>query len=126
MSLSPARVLETRSGLSTVDGAFNAVGPVGPGQTLNVTVVGRAGLPLTGVDAVVLNVTVAEPSTSGFVTVFPAGSPRPTASNLNFVAGQAVPNLVIAKVGANGQVSLFNSSGSTQLIIDIVGWLPGT
>ena len=48
----------------------------------------------------------------------------PLASNLNFVANQTVPNLVIAKLGANGQVSLFNSSGSTDIVADIVGWFP--
>ena len=124
VSLTPARLLDTRGGRSTVDGQFNGIGAVGAGATLNVTVVGRAGVPTSGVDAVVLNVTVTEPTASGYVTVFPAGEQPPTASNLNFVPAQTVPNLVIAKVGANGQISLYNSAGSTHLIVDIVGWLP--
>ncbi len=124
VSLEPARLLETRQGLSTVDGSFNAMGALGGGQSLNLTVVGRAGVPASGVGAVVVNVTVADPTASGFVTVFPSGSALPTASNLNFVAGQVTPNLVVAKVGALGQITLFNSAGSTQLIVDVVGWFP--
>src|SRR5258707_4837659 len=47
--------------------------------------------------AAVLNVTVVDAAAPGFVTVFPCGAPQPLASNLNFVAGQTVPNAVIAK-----------------------------
>jgi hypothetical protein len=120
--LSPTRLLDTRQGRSTADGLFNGVGAVGQAQTLNLTVDGRAGLPASGVDSVVLNVTVADATSSGYVTVYPAGTAIPTASNLNFVPGTTVPNLVIAKVGADGQVSLFNSAGTTNLVVDIVGW----
>jgi len=58
------------------------------------------------------------------VTGVSNGAARPTASNLNFVAGQSTPNLTIAKVGAGGMVSLFNSARSTHLIADVVGWIP--
>ncbi len=44
------------------------------------------------------------------------------ASNLNFVAGQTVPNLVMVKVGPGGIVNLFNSSGATDVIADVAGW----
>ena len=81
-------------------------------------------LPVSGVGAVALNVTVTEPSAWGFLTVFPTGASRPAASNLNFVAGQTVPNMVIAKVGADGQVSFFNQFGSTHVIVDVTGWFP--
>jgi len=72
---------------------------------------------------VVLNVTVTAPTSFGYVTVFGDGTTRPTASNLNFVAGQTVPNLVVAPVGVNGKVDLFNGSGGTiQLIADVAGY----
>ena len=38
----------------------------------------------------------------GFITVFPCGQPIPTASNLNFVAGDTVHHAVVEKVGAGG------------------------
>jgi hypothetical protein len=58
------------------------------------------------------------------VTVWPKGESLPDASNLNMQAGQTVPNLVVAKIGAGGQVSLRNAFGSTDLIADVLGWFP--
>jgi len=122
--LSPARLVDTRAGATTVDGAFAGGGTLGSATSVNVTVTGRGGVPATGVGAVVLNVTATGPTASSFLSVWPAGEARPNASNLNVVAGQTVPNLVIAKVGANGQVSVYNHSGSTHLVVDVAGWFP--
>ncbi|MEO5899704.1 MAG: hypothetical protein ABIR68_06180, partial [Ilumatobacteraceae bacterium] len=124
--LTPARLLETRTGpgLGTVDVAFSGIGPVGSGVVLDLTVLGRGGVPSSGVGAVALNVTATEPTAPGFLTVFPKGGARPNASSVNFVAGQTVANMVIAKVGDGGQVSLFNYSGSTQVVVDVLGWFP--
>ncbi len=45
------------------------------------------------------------------------------ASNLNFLPGQTVPNLVVAPVGIDGSVDFFNGSpGSVQLIADVAGY----
>ena len=44
------------------------------------------------------------------------------ASSHNFVPGLTVANLVLAKVGAGGQVSIFNSGGSTHVVADVVGY----
>lgn len=120
----PQRLLDTRPGHSTVDGQFTGSGPLGAGGTTNLTVTGRGYVPASGVGSVALNVTVTEPTAAGYVTVFPAGAARPTASNLNFVGGQTVPNMVIVAVGATGQVSFFNSAGNTHIIVDVLGWYP--
>ncbi|HVL07096.1 MAG TPA: hypothetical protein VM388_13985 [Acidimicrobiales bacterium] len=110
--LPPARVLDTRGP--------NA--PIGPGGTVTVDVTGAGGVPATGAVAVVLNVTATQPSTGGFLTVFPSGTSRPLASNLNVVAGETRPNLVVAKVGADGSVKVYNNSGTTHLVVDVAGW----
>ena len=115
-ALPPARVLDTR------DGNGAPVGKVAPAGSIDLQVTGRGGVPATGVSAVTLNVTVTEPSAGGFLTAWPTGEPRPLASNLNFTAGQTVPNLVVVKVGTSGKVSLFNSSGATHVIADVSGW----
>ena len=74
----------------------------------------------------VLNVTVAGSTTGGYVTVYADGDTRPTASNLNYVAGQVVPNLVIAPVGADGKVDFYTgSSGLTALVADVAGYVSG-
>jgi Tol biopolymer transport system component len=122
--LTPARLLETRSSLSTIDGQLNGVGPVGPAGQLDVTVVGRGGVPILGVGAVALNVTATGASATTYITAWPAGAPRPTASNINLSTGQTVPNMVMVKVGAGGKISLYNNGGSTHLIVDVLGWFP--
>jgi len=122
--LSPARLVDTRAGATTTDGAFAGGGALGSASSLNVTVTGRGGVPATGVGAVVLNVTATGPTSTSYLSVWPAGEARPNASNLNVVAGQTVPNLVIAKVGANGQVSVYNNAGSTHVVVDVAGWFP--
>lgn len=115
--LTPTRILDTRSGTGT------SKGPVPAGGTVVLDVEGQGGIPATGVSAVVLNVTVTQPTTSGFITVYGDGMARPLASNLNFVAGQTVPNLVVAPIGADGDVVLYNGSGGTvQLVADASGW----
>jgi hypothetical protein len=38
------------------------------------------------------------------------------------MAGQTVPNLVVVKLGANGMVDVYNLAGSTDVVIDVVGW----
>ena len=68
-----------------------------------------------------LNVAVSGPTAAGYLTVFPAGEPKPWAANLNFLAGQTVPNLVTAKLGAGGKVSLANAAGATHVIADVAG-----
>ncbi len=110
----PSRLLDTRE--------TSGGGPVGPGATRDLVVTGTFGIPATGVDAVVLNVTAISPTRRGFVTVYPAGADRPVTSSLNFTAGDVRPNLVLAKVSADGRVSFYNQSGSTQLAVDAVGW----
>jgi hypothetical protein len=51
-------------------------------------------------------------------------TPPPT-SNLNYVAGQTVPNLVVAKVSASGYVGFYNNAGSVHVIVDVAGWFAG-
>ncbi|MEI7622287.1 MAG: S8 family serine peptidase [Actinomycetes bacterium] len=122
-SLDPARLFESRDS-STIDGRERNIGPIAGGQTIAFTVTGRRGGPPTGARVVALNVTVAEPTASGYLTVFAPQASVPKVSNLNFVAGQIIPNLVIAEVGIDGKVALFNSAGSTPVFVDVVGWFP--
>jgi hypothetical protein len=116
-SLSPARVLDTRYGT----GAPAAAVP--GGGTLVLDVDGAGGVPATGVAAVVLNVTVTNVAAPGYITAWADGDARPNASNLNFVAGQSIPNLVVAPVGADGSVDLYNGSGGPlSLVGDVSGY----
>jgi hypothetical protein len=115
-AVSPARLLDTRAG----NGA-SAV-PLTGGATLDLQVTGRSGVPASGVSAVVMNLTAVDPTAGTFVTAWPAGQPRPLASNLNVARGQTAPNLVLVAVGAGGRVSLFNHAGAVHLVADVAGW----
>jgi hypothetical protein len=117
-ALVPARVLDTRDGTGT----GGTVAKVGAGSTIDLTVTGAGGVPSTGVEAVVLNVTATNPTAAGYVTAWPKGATQPVASNLNFAAGQTVPNRVIVKVGTGGKVSLYNPAGTVDLVADVNGW----
>jgi alpha-tubulin suppressor-like RCC1 family protein len=116
-SLPPARLLDTRSGTGA------PAAPVAPGATLTLTVEGQGNVAPSGVSAVVLNVTVTQPRNPGYITVYPDGSPKPLSSNLNFTPGETIPNLVIAPVGPDGKVDLYNgSAGTVQLVADVSGY----
>ena len=123
MVCGPLGVLDTRQPNSTVDGLGDGGGATAAGGIVEVTVAGRGGVP-TGAGAVTLNVTVVSPRDDGFATVYPCGQPVPVASNLNFRAGDVVPNAVVSRVGSDGGVCVF-ADASTQLLVDVTGWFPG-
>jgi subtilisin family serine protease len=113
----PARILDTR------DASFGDYRtPLGSNTTFQVQVAGRGGVPARGALAVVMNVTVTEPTASGYVTLSPTGLTKGTVSNLNFTAGKTVANLTVVKLGIDGKVNLYNFSGFSHVIADVVGW----
>ena len=65
-------------------------------------------------EGVLLNTTIVGPSGGGFLTVYPCGTTPPNASNLNFAAGQVVPNLVDAKIGSGGTVCFVSTVPPTS------------
>ena len=117
LPLSPFRVLDTRTGVGATAARIGADQSI----SLQVTGVAGSGVPSSGVDAVVLNVTTDQPSAESYLTVWPAGERMPTASSLNFVKGQTVANLVVAKVGSGGKVQIYNAAGQVDVLADVVG-----
>ncbi|MDQ0797267.1 peptidoglycan recognition protein [Streptomyces sp. B1I3] len=115
INLGPKRVMDTREGLGVPKAQ------VGPAGVVTLQVAGVNGVPAEGVTAVVLNVTATHVSATSFVSVYPNGTTRTSASNLNVVQGQTVPNLVVVPV-VNGKVSFYNNAGSLDLIADITGY----
>ncbi len=112
--IAPARLLDTRNSLTALAAS----------EARDLVVAGAHGVPADAT-AVAVNVTVTEPTASGYLTVYPAGATRPTASNINFVPGQTVPNMVTVGLGTNGAVTLFNSNGDTHVVVDLAGWYSG-
>jgi Repeat of unknown function (DUF5650) len=118
----PARVHDSRATGVTVDGAEKGGGRVAAGSTTTVRVTGRAGVP-TDARAAIVNVTADATDAAGFVTVFPCGTAKPTASNLNYPTGGTVAGLTVAKLGANGTICVFTSA-AMELIVDVTGYVP--
>jgi hypothetical protein len=118
-SVTPSRVFDTRPGQSGIRSVSKV--KVGGGYQLAVKVTDLPGLvPASGVGAVSMNVTVTQPDGAGFVTVYPCGT-QPNASSLNYVAGQTIPNAVIAPVSAQGEVCFYSQS-PTHILADVNGW----
>ena len=117
--LTPQRLVDTRA--LSPQGAITVVKKkYGTDSELRVKVAGAAGLPGARIGSVSLNVTVTEPETEGFITVYPCGT-RPLASHLNFVADQTISASVTSPVSADGEICIYSSS-PTNLIADTFGW----
>ncbi|NUP42477.1 MAG: S8/S53 family peptidase, partial [Streptomyces sp.] len=120
-SVNPTRILDTRYhvGVSTTT-------PVKANSAVKLTVTGVGGVtPPAGstVTAVVLNTTAVSPTATGHLIAYPDGTTMPASSNLNWLAGQIIPNLVTVPVGADGKVDLYNSSaGTVHFVADVFGY----
>jgi hypothetical protein len=113
-ALRPARLFDTREAPG---------GRLQPGESRGLGVLGRGGVPVGGVRAVVLNVTATGASAPGHLAVHPAEVPR--ASSLNYVQAQTVANLVVVPVGPDGAVRFTSNAGSPHVVVDVVGWFGG-
>ncbi len=109
-ALQPARILDTRTS-SHVPG----------NSSIDVQVSGAGGVGATA-EAVTLNLTETNATAASYITAYPTGTARPLASNVNFVAGQTVPNRVVVKLGTGGMITLYNAYGNVDLIADVNGW----
>ncbi|MFM8860947.1 MAG: cadherin-like beta sandwich domain-containing protein [Acidimicrobiia bacterium] len=123
-AVTPVRAIDTRAG-ETPGVRPVATDKVGPTNTLEVKLTDLGStVPASGVGAVAVNVTVTEPDSAGFVTVWACGT-RPDTSSVNYAAGQIIPNLVITQVSATG-TACFHSSTNAHVVVDVVGWFAST
>ena len=113
----PARVLDTRTGVGTPKVRLAA------GGTLTLSLLGRAGIPTTGVGAVLLDVSASTPSAAGFLTTWPTGAARPAAPQVRYETTSPATGLVESRLGTGGAVTI-HSTAQTDVLVDVVGWLP--
>jgi hypothetical protein len=117
--LDPSRELDTRSGLGEDSSTGVPVAANKNAAWYSGTEIDN----LWNATAVVMNVTVTDTKANGFITAYPNGGTLPNASNLNFLKGQTVPNLVMVATDGATPVSLHNTStGSVDLIADLFGY----
>jgi hypothetical protein len=125
LSFPPVRILETRpqyaGGKAAIlnPGVVDGNGFVGAGQTLNLSL---DSLLVWGY-TVFANITVVAGNQAGYLIAYPAGTPRPNASNVNYTPGLVIPNSAVISVGAisgaTNAISIYVGGGPTAIIIDI-------
>jgi hypothetical protein len=124
--LAPRRIFDTRPGSGFAGGGV----PLGGGAIRRVKVHGLGGVPDTGVDSVVLNVTAVRQRDTGgalnFITVWPAGIDQPTVSSLNVAEGETVGNMVTVATAADGYIDVYSSVGVVDLTVDVFGYFAST
>lgn len=119
----PVRLFDTRAPIS----GFAACEYLNQRLTANGELVKNARINCDGVvippnaAAITGNATIVNPDTAGFATLWPDGQPLPPVSNLNFVAGQVVPNSVTVRLSEAGNLRVY-STANTDFILDITGY----
>ncbi|NUS40671.1 MAG: hypothetical protein HOP97_03480, partial [Terrabacter sp.] len=116
VALGPTPVLDSQAGLGY------PAGRVAAGQAPAVPVVGRAGVPTTGVRAAVLTVTVVSPTAAGYVTAYPSGSGETPYATVKYASGRTVTNTVLVPVGLDGSVRV-KTSAAAYLRVDVQGYV---
>jgi len=124
----PARICDTQNGNPSDGGCAKGLVGAGAGHVLNIEAAGIGGIPpYTGLAggpvAIVANVTAVNATTGTFITVYPGTVlSAPNASDLNVPSYLPVTNLVVATLGTDGTINLFNALGNINLIVDVLGY----
>ena len=126
-ALRPFRICDTRSTTTHTECSGS---PLGARQTRNAQITGvvvnAESVPSTA-QAVVVNLTVINHGGSPtYVTAYPAGGSLPLASNVSVDGGAVQANLAIVRLGPTGAITLFNSTGSADVIADVQGYFAPT
>lgn len=121
----PRRLVDTRNAIGGPSGRITPTTPrTVTMRGVSVTVDGIAREVPADASAVALNITMVDARKAGYATVWPCGTARPEASNVNFALGATVANGVIAPIGADGSVCV-STSADAHLLVDIAGWFAG-
>ena len=122
VSVSPVRVLDTRPAPLGPIGVTTSA-KLGPNSTINLQLAGDGKTIPANATAAMLNVTIDEDTTvQSFLTVWPTGEARPLTSANNALPGLIASNSLLAKLGTNGSVSIYNQQGSVNVVVDLVGY----
>jgi hypothetical protein len=122
--ISPCRLFDMRPAPDQVGPRAT---PLAQGETYTQAVRGVNGSCNIPADAtaVAMNVTAVGGTAGSFLTIWPSDvSPRPLASNLNWVPGSPpTPNKVDVKLSvADGKINLYNPTGTVSILADVVGY----
>ena len=117
-ALTPARVCDTRA-TSPANQCTRKT--LGARRTVTVQVTG--GVVPAGARAVVVNLTAINHTNGAtYVTAYPAGFAVPPTSNINLDTSGAATNLAIVQLSTGGAITIYNSVGSVDVIVDVEGY----
>jgi hypothetical protein len=114
----PQRLADSRPGTTTDDGLQAGFGRMSAGTTRTIPIAGRSGL-AGDARTVAVNVTAVNPSSDGYLTLYPCGT-RPTASSLNFSYRRTIAGALLTKLSATGNLCVYTSQ-ATDLVVDVSG-----
>lgn len=94
------------------------------GTPVDVPATGLAAVPISGVDAVAVNVEVYKPSASGYIEVLPGCAAFNSAgpSTQQYVTGQTRLETAVVRLNKEGGFRIWVAHGSAILNVDIAGW----
>lgn len=121
-TVTPCRVVDTR------DASLGGPAPLAGGTPRSFNLASRCGTAPTA-SGLILNVTITQPTATGFVTIYPGGTGVPPTSTINFRNAVTRANSAIVRVGAGGvlnAVAGLPATGSVHLILDIAGYFDDT
>jgi len=114
VSITPTRVVDTRSSLGVLTEAVAA------GSTIKIPITALDSIP-DGATSAVVNLTSTRNQEAGFLTLHACTAPRPDTSNSNYRPGADTANLTISTIGADGAICLYTSAAA-DLIVDVVAY----
>ncbi|KQR16698.1 hypothetical protein ASF78_04900 [Cellulomonas sp. Leaf334] len=109
--ITPQRIADTRTSVTSL----------GPASRMDVAVTGVAGIPADA-KAVALNLTGVHATSRTHLRAWPAGQAMPPSSVLNTDPGRTVAAHVVAGVGGEGKISVYNDTGSIHVAVDVSGY----
>jgi hypothetical protein len=112
----PAQVLDTRTGIGAPAGV-RAAGAVTPFQVL-----GKNGVPATGVRAVLLDATIVNSTASTHLSIWPENGTNTGMSFVNAPPKTTLANTAIVPTGPTSRINVANGAGSAHIVIDIHGY----
>jgi len=119
----PIRLFDTRAAIPGFPACEYLNQPIAAGGELvkNAFVTcGGVTIPSTA-QAISGNATAIQASGNGFITFWPDGPARPPVSNLNYVAGQTLPNAFTVSLSAGGNFRAY-SLATVNIAVDVSGY----
>lgn len=116
--VSGTRIVDTRHGI----GATTA--PIKPGGSLTFRAGGNGGIP-TNASGIVANFLAVNETADGYTTPYQTGTAKPALS-LHYSANAPTSDTVQVALNSTGQVTIYNSGGTTDLVVDVEGYFTAT